>query len=167
MEINTINGLIRVGEILLGNKKYDGKNYVSYEYSLVINYDENLPKKLKTKKLSIVYLFCINGIIYKIGQSTSEKGISSCINFYLKSGQDDCGFNRFTINSLMRDEINKGNKIEVYMKYNDLIETKIPGLFKDEIGYTALSAKAMEQVCLKQYFEKEGKYPKWNFQENN
>lgn len=116
--------------------------------------------------MSLIYIFVVNNIIYKIGQSSCKSGISGCVGFYLKSGQDDPGINRFTINWFIRDEIKKGNKVEVYMVYMDLIKTEVHGLFENEICEVAISAKAMEELFLKQYFKHEGHYPEWNYQES-
>ena len=166
MNISEVKKTIRVGEIVMGSKKYKGNNYVFYDTALGFIYDKNFPKKLKNKYVALVYIFVVNGIIYKIGQSSCKTGISSCIGNYLKSGQDDPGINRFAINWFIRDEIKKGNKVEVFMIYKDLIETEIPGLFEDEINEVAISAKKMEELCLKQYFKREDCYPEWNYQES-
>jgi hypothetical protein len=43
--------------------------------------------------------------------ASAKNGIAGCISFYLKSGQDDPGINRFSINIFIREEIRKGNKV--------------------------------------------------------
>lgn len=166
MKISEVKNAIRVGEIVLGSKQYKGKNYVFYDTALEFIYDENFPKKLKNKYVALIYIFVVNGVIYKFGQSSCKTGISGCIGFYLKSGQDDPGINRFAINWFIRDEIKKSNKVEVYMVYMDLIKTEVPGLFENEICEVAISAKGMEGLFLKQYFKHKGCYPEWNYQES-
>jgi hypothetical protein len=166
MDIKTIKNTIRVGQIVLGSKDFKGKQPVYHRKALELIYDKNFPRELKNKHVSIIYIFTVNSTIYKIGQSSGEKGISSCMNFYLKSGQDNPGINRFTINAFIRDEIKKGNVVEVYMVYMDLIEVKVRGLNKDETIQVPVSAKGMEGVFMKQYKSLMGKYPQWNYQEN-
>jgi hypothetical protein len=115
----------------------------------------------------MVYIFCVNENIVKIGQSSSKTGIQSCLNFYLTADKDSSGSNRFSINWLIREELKKNHKVEVYMIYKDPVTTDIPGLFKSAQMIVPVSAKAIEENCLSQYYIIEDSYPKWNFQENN
>ena len=166
MEISKANNCVKVGEIILGTDSYNGTSVVYHKNALQINYDPEFPLSMKKKQLSIVYLFTVNGVIYKIGQSSGKGGIEGCLNFYLKSGQDDPGINRFSINLFIRAELKKRNKVEVYMAYMDLIEVEVLGLTKNEIVEVPISAKGMEQIFMKQYHSKVKSYPKWNYQEN-
>lgn len=165
MQICDVPGVIRVGEVTLNGKEYKGDKYVFHKKSLALDYDANFPKELKRKHVSLVYIFCVDGEIYKIGQSSCGTGIEGCMGFYLKSGQDDPGINRFAINFLMREKLTAGNKVEVYMIYMEPIEVEVPGLFKTEKMIVPVSAKGIEETCLSQYNTIEGCYPRWNYQE--
>jgi len=167
MNITTAKNCIRVGQIVLGETDFKGNSYVLHRNALKLIYDENFPKHLKNEHLALVYLFVINNIIYKIGQSSAKNGIAGCMSFYLKSGQDDPGINRFFINLLIREELEKGNKVEVYMAYMMKEKKEVLGLTHNEIIDVAMNAKAIEEVFIAQYFQIEKKYPKWNHQENN
>jgi hypothetical protein len=167
MQISQVKNAIFVGEIVNGTRPYKGSKHVLYTSKLVLNYDSSLPKELKTKCLSIVYIFCVNGKIYKIGQSSGAGGIKSCMGFYLDGGMDASGENRFTINWLIRDELDKGNKIEVYMIYMDSVLVEVPGLINPKQVEVPVSAKGIEQNCLEEYYQFEKSFPCWNFQENN
>ena len=156
-----------MGNVIFDESPYKGNRYVRYPNKLKLVYDENFPKQLRCKYVSLIYLFVINGIIYKIGQSSGKEGINSCMHFYMISGQDDPGINRFAINYLIRDELNKGNLVEVYMYYKDIISEPVPTLFGYENAEVAVSAKRMEELSLAQYLASEGEYPKWNYQESN
>lgn len=136
-----------------------------YSSPLEVKYDPTFPKKLKNKHVSLVYIFCVEGDVYKIGQSSTASGIGGCLGFYMSAGMDDPGINRFAINWLMRDELAKDKKVEVYMIYMEPIMVKVPGLFTTEHMVVPVSAKGMEETCLKQYQEVEKTFPKWNFQE--
>ena len=166
MEIKNVKNCIKVGHIVISNREYSGRSYVYHKKALELIYDSKFPSELISKHLSLIYIFTVNGIIHKIGQSSAKNGISGCMSFYLKSGQDDPGINRFSINIFIRDEISKGNKVEVYMVYMDLIRVEVPGLFKNEIVEVPISAKGMEELFMKQYYTKVNRYPRWNYQEN-
>ena len=165
MQICDVPGVIRVGEVTLNGTEYKGDKHVYHKKSLGLDYDTEFPKELKRKHVSLVYIFCVDGEIYKIGQSSCGSGIEGCMGFYLKSGQDDPGINRFAINCLMREKLAAGNKIEVYMIYMEPIEVEVPGLFKSEKMIVPVSAKGIEETCLSQYNAIEGCYPQWNYQE--
>jgi hypothetical protein len=165
MKIIDVPTAIRVGEIVHGTEIYSGPKHVFHKTKLTLNYDSNFPKKLKTKHVSLVYILCVNEEIYKIGQSSTKSGIQGCMNFYLNAGQDDPGINRFAINWFMREELDKGNKVEVYMIYMEPIVVEVPGLFKSNQVVVPVSAKGIEENCLSQYNIIEDCYPKWNYQE--
>lgn len=166
MDISTIPNALRVGEIVESNGTYSGTKHVLYSSPLGIIFDANFPQKLKRKHVSLVYIFCVEGEIFKIGQSSTASGISGCLNFYLKAGMDDPGINRFAINWLMREKLKEGKKVEVYMIYMDPIIVEVPGLFSPEEMIVPVSAKGMEENCLKQYKGIENKFPEWNYQES-
>lgn len=166
MKITEVKNAIRVGEVVIGKSQYGGKRHVLYKNKLEIIYDDNFPKELRRKHVSLIYIFVVNGIIYKIGQSSSNSGIEGCMTFYLIAGQDDSGPNRFMINYLIRNEIENGNKVEVYMKYMDMIEIEVDGLLTKEVIKVPVSAKAMEELAIAEYVSVTGMYPKWNYQES-
>ncbi|MBM3921374.1 MAG: hypothetical protein FJ347_09175 [Sphingomonadales bacterium] len=166
MEIKEVKTCIRVGHIIISDVEYSGSSIVYHKKALELIYDSKFPTVLKSKHLSLIYIFTVNGVIHKIGQSSAKNGISGCMSFYLNSGQDDPGINRFAINIFIREEIRKGNEVEVYMAYMDLITVEVPGLFKNEIVEVPISAKGMEELFMKQYHSIENRFPTWNYQEN-
>jgi hypothetical protein len=167
MNINIVSNAARVGEIVVFNKKTSSQRHVLYEYPLKLIWDDTFPREMKKQHVSLVYIFAVNDIIYKIGQSSTKSGISGCMQFYLNAGLDDPGINRFAINYFIREELKKNNKVEVYMIYAEPITYDIKGLFSSRMGKVPISAKGMEQYCLEDYFNITGEYPKWNYQENS
>lgn len=157
---------LKVGVMKENDKDYTGNNYVLYDRKLVVDYDENFPKNLRKELLTIVYLMCVNGEIRKIGQTSGKGGISDCLSFYGGAGQDDPSNTRFGINALIREEITKGNEVEVYIKYEKPIEIDVDGFFTQSKKMVCVSAKGMEEQCLKDYKSVVGSYPEWNFQES-
>jgi hypothetical protein len=166
MKIQSVKNCIKVGHIVVSNVEYSGSSFVFHKKALELIYDNKFPTDLKSKHLSLIYMFTVNGVIHKIGQSSAKNGIAGCMSFYLKSGQDDPGINRFSINIFIREEISRGNKVEVYMTYMDLIRVEVPGLIKNEVVEVPISAKGMEDLFMKQYYSREKRYPIWNYQEN-
>ena len=165
MNISEVSNAIYVGEVAESTKVYSGNRYVKYDKKLVIEYDDKFPKELRKKHVSMVYIINVNDVIYKIGQSSAEDGIHGCMSFYMGAGQDDPGQNRFTINYLMREELNLNKTIKIYFIYMDQVQVEVPGLNCKELVWTPVSAKAIEQLCLSQYKESTSKLPVWNFQE--
>ena len=166
MKSKDLKNAIRVGEIVISEKETKSKKYCLYKNSLKIIWDLKFPSDLKKKHLSIVYFLLVDDIVYKIGQTTTSSGISGCLNFYMNAGLDDPGMARFAINYLMREEIKKGKKIEVYIQYGENVTYNIKGIFDEKEVVAPPSAKQMEDFCIKQFVEKEKIYPKWNFQES-
>lgn len=166
MNISNVKTAIRVGKIIKNPNPYKGNKYVLYPHSLKLIYDSNFPKELKSKQVSLIYFFVVDGKIVKIGQSSNKTGIQGCMNFYMVAGQDDPGLNRFAINYLIRKSLQKGGNVELYMKYQEPIKTKIQGMFGSKIMEVPVSAKGMEDLAINEYLNIEKKYPLWNYQES-
>jgi hypothetical protein len=165
MNINNIDEAIFIGSIVDNPKSYSGNKHVHYSHKLMVNYSQNLPSGLVNRHLSIVYFVCVDDIVYKIGQTSGKGGIKACMSFYCGAGQDDCGPNRFTINALIREELSKGNKVDVYMKYIEPITISVSGIDRQHTLVVPISAKALEHAHLMDYEQRMGCLPAWNFQE--
>lgn len=166
MNISSVKTAIKVGKIIKNPNTYKGNKYVLYSHSLKLIYDLNFPKELKSKQVSLIYFFVVDGEIVKIGQSSNGYGIQGCMNFYLIAGQDDPGLNRFAINYLIRKSLQNGSNVELYMKYQEPIKTRIEGMFGSKIIEVPVSAKGMEELAINEYLNIENKYPMWNYQES-
>lgn len=164
--IDTIPGIQKVGKIIISGKIYQGPKHVHYKNKLELVLDAQLTKKLSTQHLSIAYIFTINGRIAKIGQTSGKGGIKACMSFYCNAGQDDPGPNRWAINWKIREQLELGHVVEVYMIYMSPIKVIAPGLWQTIEIETPVSAKCIEENCLHQFKEKTGRYPEWNYQEN-
>tara|TARA_R100000951_G_C2645540_1_gene182471 strand:- start:945 stop:1526 length:582 start_codon:yes stop_codon:yes gene_type:complete len=158
--------LVRIGEISVSDKKYSGNRPVAYQYALKIDYDDDLPKGFVNRHIAFAYFFIIDGEIYKIGQSECKGGIRGCMNFYLKSGQDDPSITRFAINSMIRKELQKGKCVEVYVKCIEPIQIEIPTLNGMIIENVVAGGKSMEENMVKEFKKIKGEYPIWNMQES-
>ena len=166
MKISHIKDAIYIGHIVNHEKAYTGQKPVFYSHKLKVNYSKHLEKGLADRHLSIVYFFCVNDQIYKIGQTSGKNGIKGCMNFYCGAGQDDPGPNRFTINALIREQLKLGNDVSVYIKFIEPITIPVPGINKVHEISVPVSAKGLEEVHLQDYREIMGSNPPWNFQES-
>jgi hypothetical protein len=166
VNISEVKNIIRVGNFIINPKKIKTNRYVLYSNGLKLIYDDNFPHELKFKQVSLIYFFVVNGKIYKIGQSSSRAGIRGCMGFYMCAGQDDPGLNRFAINYLIRQSLENGDDVEIYMKYQEPVKQEVEGLFGKRIIEVPISAKGMEEFAIEEYLSREGKYPIWNYQES-
>ena len=113
-----------------------------------------------------VYLFTDNGIIKKIGGSSSAGGIKSTLNMYTSSMTGSPGKPRFIIHLLIRDLLLLRKSVEVYMITSEIVNANVSGFFnivKTEVA----PFKEMEERCRQDYFRLEKRHPDWNFKENN
>lgn len=166
IDSETTLDLVRIGKISVSDKKYSGNRPVAYQYALKIDYDDDLPKGFVNRHIAFAYFFVVDGGIYKIGQSECKSGIQGCMNFYLKSGQDDPSITRFAINSMIRKELQKGKCVEVYVKCIESIQIEIPTLTGTKTENVVAGGKSMEENMLKEFKKITGEYPIWNMQES-
>lgn len=113
-----------------------------------------------------IYLFTENGIIKKIGGSSGKNGIHATMSFYVGAMTGSPGVPRFVIHLLIEEALKRGSKVELYMITSPRSLATVSGLFATRQQEIA-SFKEMEDYCKADYFAKEGRYPDWNFQENN
>lgn len=158
MHIKEVKTAIKIGDFVLRNDNTPNK--------INIEYLPNLGKDVLEDNSPRIYLIVVNGVIKKIGGSSSKGGIKATMSFYINAMQGSPGRPRFIVHLLIEKELKKGSKVELYMIRSPKIKAKVPGLFgykKIKIG----SYKEMEDLCKSDYYSQEGKYPDWNFQENN
>lgn len=158
MNIKEVKTAIKIGDFVLRNDNTPNK--------INIEYLPNLGKDILEDDSARIYLIVVDGIIKKIGGSSSKGGIKATMSFYVNAMQGSPGRPRFIIHLLIEKELKKGSIVELYMIRSPKIKARIPGLFrykKMKIG----SYKEMEDLCKSDYYSKESRYPDWNFQENN
>ena len=157
MNIKDVKTSIKIGDFVL---KKNHKNKIDIKYS------PSLDKKILTDNSARIYLITQNGIIKKIGGSTSKGGIKATMNFYISAMTGSPGVPRFIIHLLIEKALIKRSKIELFMITSPRTLAKVSGLF----GYKKVeiaSFKEMENFCKSDYYSREGSYPDWNFQENH
>ena len=158
MKINLVKTAVRIGEFMLYPEHPRNK--------IKVNYDQNVSDELLKDESGRVYLFVVDGEIKKIGGSASKGGIKTTLRLYVNSMTGSPGKPRFILHLLIRDELVKGKKVEVFMINSEKTYAPVSGLFdveQLEIG----SFKEMEDKCRSDYFNSQRRFPDWNFQENN
>lgn len=157
MNIKKVKTAIKVGDFTLRRKH---RNKINIKYLFDID------KKVLSDNSARIYLIVQDGVIKKIGGSTSKGGIKATMNFYTSAMTGSPGVPRFVVHLLIERALKKRSKVELFMITSPRTLATINGLFgprKVEIA----SFKEMEDLCKSDYYSKEKKYPDWNFQENH
>ena len=157
MHIKDVKTAIKIGDFVL---RKNGRNKID------IKYLPDLDNKILTDDSARIYLIVQDGIIKKIGGSTSKGGIKTTMIFYTSAMTGSPGVARFVVHLLIKQALMNKSKVELLMITSPKVLAKVSGLF----GYKKVkiaSFKEMEDLCKSDYYSKEKKYPDWNFQENN
>ena len=131
-----------------------------------LKYLPSLSKAFLTDDTARIYLFVQDGIIRKIGGSSSKGGIIATMSFYVGAMTGSPGVPRFVLHLIIAKALETGSKVELYMITSPRVLATINGLFGPKKVMIA-SFKEMEDLCKSDYYSREKRYPDWNFQENN
>ena len=167
MLITDVTGTTRCGQIVHDTKTPKTTRPSAYDKKLKMVWDCNLTSRERRRHVSLVYFFVVDGVIKKIGQSSTKSGVTGALGFYTAAGFGDDGSPRFMINGLCREALDSGSVVEVYYISREMVKVEVPGLFGTTLMDVPVSAKGMEECCLEDYKNVEGVYPDWNFQENH
>lgn len=157
MNIEEVKTAIKYGDFIL---RQDSPNKIG------IIWLPNITKEMLKDETPRVYLFIENEKIKKIGGSAGLGGIKSTISFYVTGMQGSPGSSRFITHLLIANALEKGSKVELYKITSPKVSAIVNGLFSSKKMEIA-SFKEMERLCNEEYYEKEKRYPDWDFQENN
>jgi len=157
MDIREVKTAIKIGDFILRSKH---KNKID------IKYLSNIDKKILTDNSARVYLIVQDGIIKKIGGSTSKGGIKATMSFYIFAMTGSPGVPRFVVHLLIEKALKDKSKLELFMITSPRTLATVNGLFGHKKVKIA-SFKEMEDLCKSDYYSREEKYPDWNFQENH
>jgi len=111
-----------------------------------------------------IYLIVSNSEIMKIGGSECRGGIKTTMSFYQGGMQGGPSIRTFGIHILIKEELEKGNKVEIYMISSTKTRMKVKGLFSEE-EMEVSAFRDMERKCKNDFISVEGELPPWNFQE--
>jgi len=159
MEIKDVKTATKVGEI--------SKVYNNPKKFWTVEWDGKLYNKIKDSR-GRVYLIVVNGKINKIGGSADKNGLKGTFSWYENNAlSGGPSVRTHGIHLLINEELINGSKVELYMISSEKVKTKVKGLFGKIEKETNIDFKEIENLCKEEYFNLEGTYPKWNFQENN
>lgn len=153
MNILEVRTAKRVGEFVLDDQR------------LGFEWDPSFSAEERRSPNPRVYIFTVDGIIYKIGGSEAKGGIKRTLDFYINGTNGSPGPSRFVTNELIRRELASGKKVEVYIIISPSTRMKVCGLFDCDKEVEVYPFRASEQRCLEEYREKTGEFPPWNFKE--
>lgn len=165
MNIRDVKTTFKVADVIL-DKDHPKRN-IKFVFLKELSDENNkkLDKSILKDNAGRIYLIVSDDIIMKIGGSQSKGGIKSTLSFYQGGMQGGPSIRTYGGHILMKEELEKNKKVEIYMITSQKIKMKVKGLFKEE-ELEVSSFKEMEDKCKDDYKQKEGKYPPWNFQEN-
>ena len=164
MNISEVKTAFKVADVVL-DKEHKIRR-IKFEFLDVLFDEHNKPISTDILKddAGRIYLFTSDGIIQKIGGSQCKGGIKATMSFYQGGMQGGPSIRTFGIHILIKEELEKHKKVEVYMIISQKTTMKVKGLFKEEDGEVS-SFKEMEDKCKSDYKSIENDYPPWNYQE--
>jgi hypothetical protein len=158
--------VMNINQVTTAKKVADFVLVTNSRNKIGINYLNSISNSELTDDCARIYLIVVDGIIKKIGGSSSSGGIKATMNFYVNAMTGSPGVPRFVIHLLIERELRAERSVELYIITSPRTMAVINGLLgsrEEEIA----SFKEMENYCKSDYFNVEGQYPDWNFQENH
>lgn len=150
----------------------------SAKRSLDIVWEYHFPMKYRTLNEGRIYFIIVKSkdileldlnddlqYIKKIGASGDKGGIKATLGFYIGGNTGSPSIRSFGINLLMYNELVSGNIIEIWVQFIENGKANL-SVFDEVIdGEFPLDPRPFEKIFVDKFYEKEGKYPDWNFQE--
>ena len=164
MDIDDVKTAFKVADVILDKEHH--VRHIKFVFLEKIK-DENgepLDTSILKDDAGRIYLIVSNGRIMKIGGSQCKGGIKATMSFYQGGMQGGPSIRTYGIHIMLKEELKKRKKVEIYMITSTKTKMLVKGLFKEE-ELEVSAFKDMENKCKKDYLEKEGNYPPWNFQE--
>ncbi len=155
MNIKEVKTAFKVGDFVL---RQNHRNKID------IKYLSGLSNEILTDDSARIYLIVQDGIIKKIGGSTSKGGIKATLNPYISAMTGSPGPSRFVTHLLIEEAPINKSKVELFMITSPRTLATVSGLF----GYKTVeiaSFKEMENKCKEDYINVEADFPEWNYQE--
>ena len=159
MNVDLVKTTIKVGDISLRNDEGDNK--------IKIEWVKDIPNTLLTDESGRVYLIVVDGTIMKIGGSIAKNGIKGTWYGYCTALTGSPSIRSYGIHMLIKEELEKGKKVELYLILSEKVMAPVKGLFDSDIKEIGYDFKEMENKCKEDYRKIIGDYPPWNFQERN
>jgi hypothetical protein len=164
MNINQVKTSFKVADIV---SRDDGSKNKIKMYWYEEKNGHNIPLSVLKDESGRVYLLTIDDEIYKIGGSQCKGGIKGTWGPYCGGMGGSPSVRTYGIPILIREKLDKGSKVELYMIPSEKVVAPVKGLFGEEDRQVGIDFKAIEDKCKEDYKSITGDYPKWNFQERH
>lgn len=158
MNISKVRTAIKVADVI---KRDD-----SSHNKIQMKWSDDVSKEILKDDSGRVYIITSNGKIKKIGGSQCKGGIKGTWQPYCGGLGGSPSVRTYGIHILIREELDNGNDVQVYMIQSPKVLASVSGLFNTE-KLEVSAFKEMESSCLSDYKNVMGHYPEWNFQESN
>ncbi len=164
MNIKDVKTAFKIADVVLD--KQHKQNYIKIDYlpELIDEKGNKLEKNILRDDAGRVYIIAVDGMIKKIGGSQSKGGIKATLSFYQSAMQGGPSLRSYGIHLLIKEALEKGKRVEIYLITSQSVRASVKGLFSKEKKNTNVF-KEMEDKCKKDYKKKEGDFPEWNYQE--
>ncbi len=164
MKIKDVKTAFKIADVVLD--KQHRQNHIKIDY-LPVLIDEKGSKSSKSilrDNAGRVYIITVDGVIKKIGGSQSKGGIKATLSFYQSAMQGGPSLRSYGIHLLIKEAIEKGKRVEIYLITSKSVRAPVKGLFS-EVRKNTNVFKEMEDKCKEDYKKVEGDFPEWNYQE--
>ena len=164
MNIKDVKTAFKVADVVLDKEHKVRRIKFVFLDNLIDEHNKPLDKKILKDESGRIYLIVSDGKIMKIGGSECKGGIKTTMSFYQSGMQGGPSIRTYGIHILIKEELEKGKKVEIYMISSTRTKMKVKGLFNEE-KIEASAFRDMERKCKKDHISVEGELPPWNFQE--
>lgn len=159
MKITEVKNLLRVGQIVL-NETGSGP-------ALHLVVDPKFTRDQLTDEAGRAYYLVVDGEIVKIGASQDKGGIRGTISAYRSGFGGRPSPRTYGICNFMFREVSKGKKVEFYVVFAPVVEVVLPTPTGTKVCTVPVEARYLEDLHVKHFVEKEGRFPVLNLQEQN
>jgi hypothetical protein len=157
MNIKDVNNAQKVADFILSS---------THEKKLKLVFSSTITKETLRNENGRVYFLTNNEEIKKIGGSQCKGGIQSTLASYLGGMYKNNSPRTYCVWNYIRQEIKKGNKIEAWVIIAPSVTALIPTMSGFIEKSVPIDFHEIETACVKEYLEKEKKFPFLNMQES-
>lgn len=164
MNIKDVKTAFKIADVVLDKKHKQNHIKINFLSEIIDEKGKELEKSILKNNAGRVYIIIVDGIIKKIGGSQSKGGIKATLSFYQSAMQGGPSLRSYGIHLLIKESLEKGKSVEIYLITSQSVKAPVRGLFSEEKKNTNVF-KEMENKCKEDYKNIEGDFPEWNYQE--
>jgi hypothetical protein len=157
MKITELQNLYRAGQII---RKADHAD------KLDIQLDPTMTRELFRQEVGRVYFIVVNGEIKKIGGSQAKGGLKGTLGAYFTGFAKGMSARTYCVWNFMRQQIDQGHTVEIYVTFAPLVEATIPGPLGHVTVHIPVDYHTIEKSYVDHFVLVESKHPYLNMQES-